>query len=89
MALDAFGLFVHQSQQTTGELQIKVYQIIFDILMLYGLDFLQEKGEAYAVRLPHSLHHLLNVALRSHPKSSSSCDTHSVPTRRPSKLLSA
>lgn len=44
MAIDSFGLFVHQSQATEGELQAKIYQIVFDILMLYGISFLEVKG---------------------------------------------
>lgn len=49
-ALDSFGLFVHQSQETNGELQIKIFKIIFDILMLYGVSFLTEKFEDHDVR---------------------------------------
>ena len=48
-ALDSFGLFVHQSQETNGELQIKIFKIIFDILMLYGVSFLTEKFEDHDV----------------------------------------
>lgn len=44
MALDSFGLFIHQSQATEGELQVKIYQILFDALMLYGVSFLEPKG---------------------------------------------
>lgn len=44
MALDSFGLFIHQSQATEGELQVKIYQILFDVLMLYGVSFLEIKG---------------------------------------------
>ena len=54
-ALDSFGLFVHQSQETNGALQIKIFKIIFDILMLYGVSFLTEKFEDHDVspRLPN------------------------------------
>lgn len=44
MAIDSFGLFIHQSQATEGKLQTKIYQIVFDILMLYGISFLEVKG---------------------------------------------
>ena len=44
MALDSFGLYVHQSQDTDGELQVKIFHIVFDILMLYGVGFLEVKG---------------------------------------------
>ena len=44
MALDSFGLYVHQSQETVGDLQVKIFQIVFDILMLYGVGFLEVKG---------------------------------------------
>ncbi|KAH8914244.1 hypothetical protein BT69DRAFT_1233008 [Atractiella rhizophila] len=45
-AIDAFGLFTHQSQNAEGDLRIKVLQTIFDILMLHGLNFLSEKGHS-------------------------------------------
>lgn len=44
MALDSFGLFIHQSQATEGDLQVKIYQILFDALMLYGVAFLEPRG---------------------------------------------
>lgn len=44
MALDSFGLFIHQSQNTEGDLQVKIYQILFDALMLYGVSFLEPRG---------------------------------------------
>jgi condensin complex subunit 3 len=44
MALDSFGLFVNQSQSAEGDLKIRVYEIVFDILMLYGVDFLTDRG---------------------------------------------
>jgi condensin complex subunit 3 len=49
MALDSFGLFVNQSQTAEGELKVRVYEVVFDILMLYGVDFLAERG--HGVRL--------------------------------------
>jgi condensin complex subunit 3 len=49
MALDSFGLFIHQSQATEGALQIKIYQIVFDILMLYGVSFLESKGHGVSI----------------------------------------
>ncbi|KAH8928058.1 hypothetical protein BT69DRAFT_1329975 [Atractiella rhizophila] len=45
-AIDAFGLFTHQSQNAEGDLRINVLQTTFDILMLYGLNFLSEKGHS-------------------------------------------
>ena len=49
MALDSFGLYVNQSQSADGDLQVKVYQIVFDTLMLYGVDFLESRGHGVRV----------------------------------------
>lgn len=60
MALDSFGLFIHQSQATEGELQVKIYQILFDVLMLYGVSFLEPKGYGVGGYIPMSpLHYIL------------------------------
>lgn len=42
-AVESFGLFVGQAVSTEGEMQENVYKIIFDILILNGLDFLLER----------------------------------------------
>lgn len=60
MALESFGLFVHQSQNTEGELQIRIFEIIFDILMLYGVNFLESKGHN-SERVLEFLLHSLNL----------------------------
>ena len=57
-ALDSFGLYIHQSQETTGELQITIYKIIFDILMLYGVSFLEVKGHSAETVLNFLVHAL-------------------------------
>lgn len=49
MALDSFGLFVHQAQSATGDLQMNTFKIIFDIIMLHGPALLEVKG--YGVSL--------------------------------------
>jgi len=44
MAIESFGLFVNQAVNIEGVLQEKVYQIIFDLFTIYGVEFLAEKG---------------------------------------------
>lgn len=39
LALTSFELLARQSQQTEGILQIKILQIVFDLLVLHGIDF--------------------------------------------------
>lgn len=60
MALESFGLFVHQSQATEGQLQIDIFRILFDILMLYGLDFLSAQFGHGADKVIEFLLHALN-----------------------------
>lgn len=50
MATESFGLFINQALEKTitDDMRESVYRIIFDILLLYGIDFLQIKG--YNVR---------------------------------------
>jgi condensin complex subunit 3 len=49
MAVESFGLFVNQALTTEGDLQEAVYKIIFDLLMLYGIEFLGEKGHGVRI----------------------------------------
>ncbi|PLW56608.1 hypothetical protein PCANC_01434 [Puccinia coronata f. sp. avenae] len=44
IALDSFGVFVHQVQAAEIDLRIKVLKIVFDLLLQHGIDFLSEKG---------------------------------------------
>ncbi|KAI9600933.1 hypothetical protein H4Q26_000727 [Puccinia striiformis f. sp. tritici PST-130] len=44
IALDSFGVFVHQVQAAEVDLRIKVLKIVFDLLLQHGIDFLAEKG---------------------------------------------
>lgn len=44
IALDSFGVFVHQVQAAEIDLSIKVLKIVFDLLLQHGIDFLAEKG---------------------------------------------
>ncbi|EFP74365.2 hypothetical protein PGT21_033556 [Puccinia graminis f. sp. tritici] len=44
IALDSFGVFVHQVQAAEIDLRIKVLKIVFDLLLQHGIDFLAEKG---------------------------------------------
>ncbi|BGP22271.1 condensin complex subunit 3 [Rhodotorula toruloides] len=44
MALDSFQLLARQSEATEGELQIKVLQTLFDLLVLHGINFGEERG---------------------------------------------
>ncbi|BGO88973.1 hypothetical protein NBRC10512_005103 [Rhodotorula toruloides] len=44
MALDSFQLLARQSEATEGELQIKVLQTLFDVLVLHGINFGEERG---------------------------------------------
>ncbi len=45
MALNSFQLFLGQIQTAPGELQIKVLEIVFDILIMYEYDFLGRSEE--------------------------------------------
>lgn len=49
MAIESFGLFVNQAVNTEAELQEKVYQIIFDLFTIYGIEFLAEKGHGVRI----------------------------------------
>ncbi|GAA6043061.1 hypothetical protein JCM8097_005142 [Rhodosporidiobolus ruineniae] len=44
MALDSFQLLARQSEATEGELQVKVLQCLFDLLVLHGINFGEERG---------------------------------------------
>ncbi|BGP19048.1 hypothetical protein JCM10213_009242 [Rhodosporidiobolus nylandii] len=44
MALDSFQLLARQSEATEGELQVKVLQVLFDLLVLHGISFGEERG---------------------------------------------
>lgn len=54
MALDSFGLFVHQAQATDGDLQVSIFKTIFDIVTLYGVAFLEEKGHGVSMTDAHA-----------------------------------
>jgi hypothetical protein len=53
MALDSFQLLARQSESTEGELQVKVLQTLFDLIVLHGVNFGEERG--FGVRL-HAKH---------------------------------
>ncbi|BGP37334.1 chromosome condensation complex Condensin, subunit G [Rhodotorula kratochvilovae] len=44
MALDSFLLLARQSESTVGEMQVKVLQTLFDLLVLHGVNFGEERG---------------------------------------------
>ncbi|POY70728.1 hypothetical protein BMF94_6138 [Rhodotorula taiwanensis] len=44
MALDSFQLLARQSESTEGELQVKVLQTLFDLIVLHGVNFGEERG---------------------------------------------
>ncbi|GAA5925051.1 condensin subunit YCG1 [Sporobolomyces koalae] len=44
MALDSFQLLARQSEATEGELQVKILQTLFDLLILHGIGFGEERG---------------------------------------------
>lgn len=44
MALDSFLLLARQSESTAGEMQVKVLQTLFDLLVLHGVNFGEERG---------------------------------------------
>ncbi|GAA5984097.1 hypothetical protein JCM11641_000312 [Rhodosporidiobolus odoratus] len=44
MALDSFQLLARQSEATEGELQVRVLQTLFDLLVLHGINFGEERG---------------------------------------------
>ncbi|GAA5893397.1 hypothetical protein JCM5296_004865 [Sporobolomyces johnsonii] len=44
MALDSFQLLARQSEATEGELQVKILQTLFDLLILHGINFGEERG---------------------------------------------
>lgn len=50
MALDSFQLLARQSESTEGELQVSVLQTLFDLIVLHGVNFGEERG--FGVRLP-------------------------------------
>lgn len=43
-AIDSFQLLARQSQDAEGELQVKLLQTLFDVLVLHGLNFGAERG---------------------------------------------
>lgn len=44
IALDSFGVFIHQVQAAEVELRTKVLKVVFDLLLQHGIGFLAEKG---------------------------------------------
>ncbi|KAL8290386.1 hypothetical protein RQP46_002644 [Phenoliferia psychrophenolica] len=44
MALDSFPLIARQSQDAEGPMQVKALQIVFDMLILYGINFGAERN---------------------------------------------
>jgi condensin complex subunit 3 len=44
MALDSFQLLARQSEATEGELQVKILQTLFDLIILHGINFGEERG---------------------------------------------
>ena len=76
MALDSFGLFVHQAQATDGDLQVSIFKTIFDIVTLYGVTFLEEKGHGVSHGPRAHMVKLTVISARSPNKSSSSSCTH-------------
>lgn len=44
MAKDSFPMLARESQAGTGELRVKVLETIFDLLILWGVDFVEELG---------------------------------------------
>lgn len=52
MAKSSWIVFAKESQLGEGELRVKVLQSIFDLLILYGTDFVEEQG--FGVSLPFS-----------------------------------
>ncbi|KAG0147863.1 hypothetical protein CROQUDRAFT_90996 [Cronartium quercuum f. sp. fusiforme G11] len=44
IALDSFGVFIHQVQAAEVELRTKVLKIVFDLLLQHGIGFLADKG---------------------------------------------
>ncbi|KAK4702820.1 condensin complex subunit 3, partial [Phenoliferia sp. Uapishka_3] len=44
MALDSFALIARQSQDAEGPMQVKALQIVFDMLILYGINFGAERN---------------------------------------------
>ncbi|GAA96442.1 uncharacterized protein L969DRAFT_62163 [Mixia osmundae IAM 14324] len=45
MAQRAFGTLAGQARRSEGDLQVRLYQVIFDILMLHGLDFMASRDD--------------------------------------------
>lgn len=43
-ALDSFQLLARQSQDTEGELQVRILETLFDLLVLHGVNFGAERG---------------------------------------------
>ncbi|KAI5479984.1 condensin complex subunit 3 [Pseudohyphozyma bogoriensis] len=58
MALDSFELLARQSQATEGELQVKILQTLFDMLILHGINFGAERGFGPDVILAFLLNNL-------------------------------
>lgn len=46
MAVDSFELLARQSQATEGILQVKLLQTLFDILVLHGIHFGEDRNAA-------------------------------------------
>jgi len=51
MALDSFQLLARQSEATEGELQVKILQTLFDLLILHGISFGEERGFGVSISL--------------------------------------
>lgn len=44
MAIKSFRIFATQAQEATGELRVGVIKVIFDLLIIHGLDFMVGEG---------------------------------------------
>lgn len=74
MALDSFQLLARQSEATEGELQVKILQTLFDLIILHGINFGEERGFGVS-RFPPmysdpalELIFLARIAGRHHPR---------------------
>lgn len=59
MATESFGLYVNQAMESgvSEEMRESVFRIIFDILLLYGVDILADKGHSVCLRpFPFAFH---------------------------------
>lgn len=66
MALDSFQLLARQSESTEGDLQVKVLQTLFDLIVLHGVNFGEERGFGVSQTLvPRNPATKADVVLRS------------------------